>query len=239
MLNKSAIKAIIFDTYGTVVDWRSSIATEANTMAKTIGINIFDGESFADAWRAGYEPKMKEVRDGLRPWTANDVLHRERLDEIIPQFDLNDLDDNQRIKLNQSWHRLSPWSDSIPGITRLKSKYIVSTFSNGSYRLLLNMAKNSGIPWDSILCSDVFHAFKPSKECYLGAIDLLGGEPETIMLCAAHNYDLSRGRKFGMQTAYVDRPLESGPNKTHDLKAEQNWDIITTSIEGVADQLGV
>jgi 2-haloacid dehalogenase len=239
MLNKSAIKAIIFDTYGTVVDWRSSIATEANTMAKTIGINIFDGESFADAWRAGYEPKMKEVRDGLRPWTANDVLHRERLDEIIPQFDLNDLDDNQRIKLNQAWHRLSPWSDSIPGITRLKSKYIVSTFSNGSYRLLINMAKNSGIPWDSILCSDVFHAFKPSKKCYLGAIDLLGGEPETIMLCAAHNYDLSRGRKFGMQTAYVDRPLESGPNKTHDLKAEQNWDIITTSIEGVADQLGV
>jgi 2-haloacid dehalogenase len=239
MLNKSAIKAIIFDTYGTVVDWRSSIATEANTMAKTIGINIFDGESFADAWRAGYEPKMKEVRDGLRPWTANDVLHRERLDEIIPQFDLNDLDDNQRIKLNQSWHRLSPWSDSIPGITRLKSKYIVSTFSNGSYRLLINMAKNSGIPWDSILCSDVFHAFKPSKKCYLGAIDLLGGEPETIMLCAAHNYDLSRGRKFGMQTAYVDRPLESGPNKTHDLKAEQNWDIITTSIEGVADQLDV
>jgi 2-haloacid dehalogenase len=239
MLNKSAIKAIIFDTYGTVVDWRSSIATEANTMAKTIGINIFDGESFADAWRAGYEPKMKEVRDGLRPWTANDVLHRERLDEIIPQFDLNDLDENQRIKLNQSWHRLSPWSDSIPGITRLKSKYIVSTFSNGSYRLLINMAKNSGIPWDSILCSDVFHAFKPSKKCYLGAIDLLGGEPETIMLCAAHNYDLSRGRKFGMQTAYVDRPLESGPNKTHDLKAEQNWDIITTSIEGVADQLDV
>jgi 2-haloacid dehalogenase len=239
MLNKSAIKAIIFDTYGTVVDWRSSIATEANTMAKTIGINIFDGESFADAWRAGYEPKMKEVRDGLRPWTANDVLHRERLDEIIPQFDLNDLDDNQRIKLNQAWHRLSPWSDSIPGITRLKSKYIVSTFSNGSYRLLINMAKNSGIPWDSILCSDVFHAFKPSKKCYLGAIDLLGGEPETIMLCAAHNYDLSHGQKFGMQTAYVDRPLESGPNKTHDLKAEQNWDIITTSIEGVADQLDV
>ena len=239
MLNKSAVKAVIFDTYGTVVDWRSSIATEVNTMAKAIGINIFDGDSFADAWRAGYEPKMKEVRDGLRSWTTNDVLHRERLDEIIPLFGLNDLDDNQRIKLNQSWHRLSPWSDSIPGITRLKSKYIVSTFSNGSYRLLINMAKNSGIPWDSILCSDVFHAFKPSKKCYLGAIDLLGGEPETIMLCAAHNYDLSRGRKFGMQTAYVDRPLESGPNKTHDLKAEQNWDIITTSIEGVADQLGV
>jgi len=239
VLNKSAVKAVIFDTYGTVVDWRSSIATEVNTMAKAIGINTFDGDFFADAWRAGYEPKMKEVRDGLRSWTTNDVLHRERLDEIIPLFGLNDLDDNQRIKLNQSWHRLSPWSDSIPGITRLKSKYIVSTFSNGSYRLLLNMAKNSGIPWDSILCSDVFHAFKPSKECYLGAIDLLGGEPETIMLCAAHNYDLSRGRKFGMQTAYVDRPLESGPNKTHDLKAEQNWDIITTSIEGVADQLGV
>jgi 2-haloacid dehalogenase len=239
VLNKSAIKAVIFDTYGTVVDWRSSIATEANTMAKNIGITTFDGDSFADAWRAGYEPKMKEVRDGLRSWTTNDVLHRERLDDIIPVFGLNNLDDNQRTELNQAWHRLSPWPDSVPGITRLKSKYIVSTFSNGSYRLLLNMAKNASIPWDSILCSDVFHAFKPSKKCYLGAIDLLGGVPETIMLCAAHNYDLSRGRKFGMQTAYVDRPLESGPKKTHDLKAEKNWDIITTSIEGVADQLGV
>ncbi len=237
MLNKDYIKAIIFDTYGTVVDWRSSIATEANAMAKAIGINIFDGNSFADAWRAGYQPKMKEVRDGLRPWTTNDILHRERLDDIIPEFGLNNLDELQRTELNQAWHRLTPWSDSIPGITRLKRKYIVSTFSNGSYNLLLNMAKNAGIPWDSILCSDVFRAFKPSKKCYLGAIDLLGGEPQTIMLCAAHNYDLSRGRKFGMQTAYVDRPLESGPNKKHDLKAEQNWDIITTSIDGVADQL--
>ena len=239
MLNKNAIKAVIFDTYGTVVDWRTSIAVEANAVAQTVGFTEFDGEAFADAWRAGYHPKMQEVRDGLRPWTTNDVLHRERLEDIIPDFGLNDLDDAQRTDLNKAWHRLSPWSDSVSGITRLKRKYIVSTFSNGSYGLLLNMAKNAGIPWDSILCSDVYRAFKPAKECYLAAIELLGGEPKSVMLCAAHNYDLSRGRKFGMQTAYVDRPLESGPNKTHDLKAEQDWDIITTNIEGVADQMGV
>lgn len=239
MLNREAIKAVIFDTYGTVVDWRSSVAKEGRAAAATLGIADFDGEAFADAWRAGYHPKMKEVRDGIRPWTTNDVLHRERLEDIIPDFGLDDLEEAARFDLNKAWHRLSPWPDSVPGITRLKSGFIVSTFSNGSFGLLLNMAKNAGIPWDSILCSDVFRAFKPAKECYLGAIDLLGGEPESVMLCAAHNYDLSRGRKFGMQTAYVDRPLEYGPNKTTDLKAEEDWDIIATSIEEVADKLGV
>ncbi len=238
MLDRSAIKAVIFDTYGTVVDWRSSISRESIAAAKSIGLSDFDGDAFADAWRAGYHPKMKEVRDGLRPWTTNDVLHRERLEDIIPDFGLQGLDEQARADLNRAWHRLNPWPDSVPGITRLKSKFIVSTFSNGSFGLLVNMAKNAGIPWDGILCSDVFRAFKPAKECYLQATELLGGDPQSVMLCAAHNYDLSRGRKFGMQTAYVDRPLEDGPNKSRDLGPEQDWDIIANSIEEVADQLG-
>lgn len=238
MLDQDVIKAVIFDTYGTVVDWRSSVSAEGKAAARSIGITDFDGDAFADAWRAGYHPKMKEVRDGLRPWTTNDVLHRERLEDIIPEFGLQDLSEEARADLNRAWHRLNPWPDSVPGIRRLKSKFIVSTFSNGSFGLLVNMAKNAGIPWDSILCSDVFRAFKPAKECYLQAIELLGGEPQSVMLCAAHNYDLSRGRKFGMQTAYVDRPLEDGPNKTRDLGPEQDWDVIATSIEEVATKLG-
>jgi len=238
MLNSNAIKAVIFDTFGTVVDWRTSIARESVTAAGSIGITEFDGEAFADAWRAGYAPKMKEVRDGTRPWTTNDVLHRERLEDIIPDFGLSSLDEAARDDLNRAWHRLSPWPDSVPGITRLKDRFVVSTFSNGSLGLLVNMSKNAGLPWDAILCSDVFRAFKPAQECYLGAIDLLGGEPQSLMLCAAHNYDLSRGRKFGMQTAYVNRPTEYGPKQTTDLKAEQDWEIIASNIEEVADGLG-
>jgi len=237
MLNSNVIKAVIFDTFGTVVDWRTSIARESATAAGSIGITEFDGEAFADAWRAGYHPKMKEVRDGTRAWTTNDVLHRERLEDIIPDFGLDDLDENARDDLNRAWHRLSPWPDAVPGITRLKNRFVVTTFSNGSLGLLVNMSKNAGLPWDAILCSDVFRAFKPARECYLGVIDLLGGEPQSVMLCAAHNYDLSHGRKFGMQTAYVNRPTEYGPKQTTDLKAEQDWEIIASSIEEIADGL--
>jgi len=151
---------------------------------------------------------------------------------------INDLGDAARADLNRAWHRLQPWPDSVPGITRLKKHYVVTPFSNGSFGLLVNLSKNAGLPWDGILCSDVFRAFKPAGACYLGAIELLGGDPGSVMLCAAHNYDLSQGRKYGMQTAYVDRPLEYGPNKQTDVGAEQDWDIIAGSIEEVADRLG-
>ena len=239
MLNKKALKAVIFDTYGTVVDWRSSVAVEVRNAAEMIGVSDLDGKAFADAWRAGYKPKMLEVSSKKRPWTTNDVLHRERLDDIIPKFGLSALDEEARTHLNQAWHRLAPWSDSVAGISRLKSKFIVSTFSNGSFHLLVNMAKNAGIAWDGILCADVFRAFKPEKETYLGAIELLGGVPESVMLCAAHNDDLAHARSHGMQTAYVNRPLEYGPAQTKDLKAEENWDIVASSIEDVATELGV
>ncbi len=193
---------------------------------------------FADAWRAGYKPKMSDVSSGRRPWTTNDNLHRERLEEIIPEFGLTALDENARAHLNGAWHRLQPWPDSVPGITRLKSRFVVSTFSNGSFNLLVNMAKNAGIPWDGILCSDVFRAFKPDKECYLQAITLLGGVPQSVMLCAAHNNDLAHARSHGMQTAYVNRPGEYGPDQKTDQKAEQDWEIVASSIEEVAETLG-
>lgn len=237
MLNRKALKAVIFDTYGTVVDWRTSVAMEARAAAEGIGINDLDGEAFADAWRAGYKPKMLEVSTKSRAWTTNDILHRERLDEIISEFGLSALDEETRMTLNQAWHRLAPWSDSVAGISRLKNRYVVSTFSNGSFHLLANMAKHSGIPWDGILCADIFRAFKPEKETYLGAIELLGGVPESVMLCAAHNDDLAHARKHGMQTAYVNRPHEYGPTQTKDIEAEDDWEIIASSIEEVATAL--
>ncbi len=238
MLNRDVVKAVIFDTFGTVVDWRSSVAAEGKSAAHSNGLTEFDGDAFADAWRAGYAPKMKEVRDGKRPWTTNDVLHRERLDDIVADFNLEELDEIARSELNRAWHRLTPWPDSVPGLHRLKKRYIISTFSNGSFGLLVNMAKYSGLPWDGILNSDMFRAFKPAKECYLGAIELLGGDPTSVMLCAAHNDDLSHARKHGMQTAFVNRPLEHGPQQTTDLKAEQDWEIIASSIEEIADRMG-
>ena len=232
------VEAILFDTYGTVVDWRSSVAEEGAALARAKGIEGVDWATFADAWRAGYAPKMKEVRDGARAWTANDILHRERLDEILAEFGIAErFSDAETFAFNRVWHRLAPWPDSVPGLSRLKSRYIIGTLSNGSFRLLANMAKNAGLPWDCIVSSDNFHAFKPDGKIYQGAIDLLGGEAGRVMLCAAHNFDLARARKFGMKTAFVHRPTEYGPAQDTDLEPSEDWDVIADSIEEVAAKM--
>jgi len=233
-------EVILFDTYGTVVDWRNSVSGEGRALARTKGIDDIDWASFADAWRAGYAPKMKKVRDGTRPWTANDVLHRERLDEILTEFGIAErFTESEKFDFNRVWHRLRPWPDSVPGLRRLKSRYIIGTLSNGSFRLLANMAKHAGLPWDCIVSSDNFHAFKPDPKIYQGAIDLLGGEAGQVILCAAHNFDLQQARAFGMKTAFVQRPTEYGPTQNTDLLPTDDWDIIAYSIEEVAARLDV
>mgnify|MGYP002631725038 CR=1 FL=1 len=234
------VEAILFDTYGTVVDWRNSVAGEGEALAQAKGIEGLDWAAFADAWRAGYAPKMKEVRNGTREWTANDILHRERLDEILAEFGVAEhFTEAEKFDFNRVWHRLAPWPDSVPGLSRLKSRYIIGTLSNGSFRLLANMAKHAGLPWDCIVSSDNFHAFKPDEKIYRGAIDLLGGEASRVMLCAAHNFDLAQARKFGMRTAFVHRPTEYGPAQNTDLVPTDDWDIIADSIEEVAERLDV
>ena len=231
------IKAVLFDTFGTIVDWRSSIAREGTNVATQKGVADFDGDGFARAWRAGYRPGMARVTAGERSWISIDVIHRERLDEILPQFGLPMLDKAERDHLNRAWHRLTPWPDSVPGLKRIKSKFLISPLSNGSVVLLSTMAKRAGIPWDFIFSSDMHRAFKRNPAVYQNAIRLLGMGPDEIMLTAAHNNDLEAARKEGMRTAYINRPTEYGIDQTVDFEASSDWDIIANTVEGVADGL--
>ena len=231
------IKAVLFDTFGTIVDWRSSIAREGAAIALQQGLTEFDSDGFARAWRAGYRPGMARVTGGERSWVSIDVIHRERLDEILPQFGLPMLDEAERDHLNRAWHRLTPWPDSVPGLQRIKSKFLISPLSNGSVVLLSTIAKRAGIPWDFIFASDMHRAFKRNPAVYQNAIRLLGMAPDEIMMTAAHNDDLEAARKEGMRTAYINRPTEYGIDQTVDFKATSDWDIITDTVEGVADEL--
>ena len=228
----------MFDTFGTVVDWRSSIVAECKALAASKGLS-FDAESFADAWRAGYHPAMDQVRRNERPWANIDVLHREQLDELIGQFELAGLSEDEKVHLNCVWHRLNPWPDSVPGLTRLKTRYILSTLSNGSFACLVNMAKHAGLPWDCIFCADIVRHYKPDPETYRGVIAFLDREPGEVMLVAAHNYDHRHAASHGMRTAYINRPTEYGPNQQTDLRAEGDWDIIVDSMTELADAMGV
>ena len=231
------IKAVLFDTFGTIVDWRTSIANESEALANAQGVSNFDGDRFARVWRAGYQPGMAKVSSGERSWVSIDIIHRERLDDILPEFGLSMLDESTRDHLNSAWHRLSPWPDSIPGLKRLKSNYLISPLSNGSIVLLSTMAKNAGIPWDFIFSSDMHKAYKRNPAVYQNAIRLLDMVPSEIMMVAAHNDDLKAARNEGMRTAYINRPTEYGVDQKVDFAATSDWDIITETVEGVADAL--
>jgi 2-haloacid dehalogenase len=231
------VKAIVFDTFGTISDWRSSIAAEGARIAAQRGLSVFDGDAFARAWRAGYRPGMARVISGERDWVPVDVIHRERLDEIIPDFGLDMLNEEERVHLNEAWHRINPWADSIPGLLRLKKAYLIAPLSNGSLVLLSSMAKRAGIPWDFVFSSDMHKAYKRDPKVYQNAIALLGFEPHEVMMGAAHNDDLEAAREQGMRTAYINRPTEYGIDQTKDFEATSDWDIIADSVEGVADAM--
>lgn len=232
------VKAIVFDTFGTISDWRSSIAAEGARVAAQKGITDFDDDAFARAWRAGYRPGMARVISGERDWVPVDVIHRERLDEIIPEFGLDMLNEDERVHLNEAWHRINPWADSIPGLLRLKKAHLIAPLSNGSLVLLSSMAKRAGIPWDFVFSSDMHKAYKRDPKVYQNAIALLGFEPHEVMMGAAHNDDLEAARAEGMRTAYINRPTEYGVDQSKDFEATSDWDIITDSVEGVADAMG-
>lgn len=233
------VKAIVFDTFGTLTDWRSSIAREGAIVARKKGLEDFDGDAFARAWRAGYRPGMAKVISGEREWTAIDVIHRERLDEILPQFGLDMLNEDERVHLNLAWHRINPWPDSVPGLLRLKKKFLIAPLSNGSLTLLANMAKRAGLPWDFVFSSDMHKAFKRDPRVYQNAIALLGMQPHEVMMGAAHNDDLEAAREQGMRTAYVNRPTEYGVDQKKDFEATSDWDIIVDDVEGIAEAMGV
>ncbi len=239
-MSLTPVRALLFDTFGTVVDWRGSIARMGARLAAAKGIEGVDWDAFARAWRAGYRPGMARVISGERPWTPIDVIHRERLEEILPEFGLGDrFTEDEKADLNLMWHRLDPWPDSVPGLLRLRRGYVIGPLSNGSTMLLANMAKRAGIPWDLILSSDVVRAYKRQPEAYLGAVAALGLEPGEVMMCAAHNDDLEAARSHGLRTAYINRPYEYGPDQSKDFAADADWDIVTDHIGGIADALGL
>src|SRR6266480_1497365 len=232
------VKALTFDVFGTVADWRGSITREGEALARSKNIHGVDWAKFADAWRALYQPMMQEVRSGRRPWTKLDDLHRMNLDRVLRDFSITGLSEPEIDHLNRVWHRLDPWPDVVAGLTRLKRKYILATLSNGNVALMVNMAKRAGLPWDVILGAEVARAYKPQPEAYLRSAALLDLKPEQCMMVAAHNGDLVAARSRGFRTAFVRRPLEHGPNKTDDFKAAHDFDVIADDFIDLAAKLG-
>lgn len=230
-------KAIVFDVFGTCVDWRSGVARDVALAAGRIGVAV-DAFGFADAWRSRYQPAMEEVRSGRRPWTILDVLHREGLDSLLAKFGLGALDEAARVDLNRAWHRLDPWPDVVSGLTRLKRRYIIAPLSNGNVALLTNMAKRAGIPWDLVLGAETSRAYKPLPAAYLNAAAMLGLAPADVMLGAAHNGDLAAARAVGLRTAFVARPSEHGAKQRIDLEPSADWDIVAQDFNDLAARLG-
>lgn len=231
------VKALLFDVFGTVVDWRSSIVAELQQFGATRGLSI-DWVRFADDWRGLYQPAMEEVRSGRRPWTILEVLHRESLVKLVESYKIKNVSDAEIDHIVQAWHRLQPWPDSRAGLTQLKTNYIIGPLSNGNVGLLVRMAKNAGLPWDVILSSETARAFKPLPEAYLRNAELLNLKPHEVMLVAAHNGDLKAASSTGLRTGFVPRPTEYGPGQTKDLVATGPWDVVAESFLELADKLG-
>ncbi len=234
----SEVKALTFDVFGTVVDWRGSIIRECAALGAERGFEA-DWAAFADAWRGGYGPSMDRVRKGELPWTKIDTLHRMILDGLLEQFDIRGLSESDKDHLNRAWHRLHPWPDSIEGMTRLRRGYTLSTLSNGNVALLTNMAKRAGLPWDCILSAELMKHYKPDPQAYLGAADFLGLEPGEVMMVAAHKGDLRAAQAQGLKAAFVTRPLEHGPDREVDTTPEPEFEYNATDFNDLATQLGL
>ena len=233
------VSALLFDVFGTVVDWRSGVAREAAPFLARHGMAA-DPQAFADAWRGRYQPAMEEVRSGRRPFAVLDVLHRESLEATLREAgaDPAELPRAELDDLNRAWHRLDPWPDAVAGLERLRRRFVVAPLSNGNIRRILDMAKRAGLPWDAILGAEVSRAYKPQTRVYLHAAEILDLPPAACMMVAAHNGDLRAARVAGLATAFVPRPREHGPDQATDLAPEEAWDAVAPDFGALADRLG-
>ncbi len=231
------VKALIFDTFGTVVDWRGSIIAEGVAWGQAKGLSI-DWARFADRWRNGYAPSMEKVRKGELPWTKLDDLHRRLLDDLLPEFGIKGLTDEEKDHWNRVWHRLKPWPDSVAGLSRLKKKFSIAPLSNGNVSLLADMAKNAGLPWDLILSAELGRHYKPDREAYLTAVELLSLKPEEVMMTAAHRGDLEAARGFGLRTGFIHRPNEYGPGRHADTAQPGDFDEVASDMLDLASKMG-
>lgn len=236
MTEPASLRMLVFDVFGTVVDWRSSVVAEGEQLGKAKGIDI-DWAAFADAWRSIYRPYMDKVQNGDLPWTKLDDLHRMMLAETLKKFSIGNLTTEEMEHLNRIWHRLKPWPDSVPGLQRLKSRYVIATLSNGNIALLTNMAKHAGLPWDCILSAENVRRYKPDAAVYLLAPQLFDLKPEQVMMVAAHEHDLASARAHGLRTAFVHRPLER-PGKATAIPPAERYDLIASDFVKLASQLG-
>jgi 2-haloacid dehalogenase len=230
-----AVKALCFDIFGTVVDWRSSIVREGTALGARLGLAC-DWAAFADAWRAGYPLAMDQVRRGALPWTNIDGLHRRILDGLLAERGLA-LGEDDAADFNRVWHRLTPWPDSVAGLGRLKQRYTICTLSNGNLSLLVAMARHGGLPWDAVLSAELFGHYKPDPEVYLGAARLLDLRPEQVMMVAAHPSDLRAAAACGLRTAYVPRPLERGLGAPMEAWREGEFDLVAADFHALAKAL--
>ncbi|MDQ4146880.1 MAG: haloacid dehalogenase type II [Pseudomonadota bacterium] len=238
MLVNHLPKALFFDVFGTCVDWRSSIIREGEALGRKLGMTDVDWPAFADAWRALYQPQLESVRSGKRPWTKLDILNLEALDRVLGDFGLEWLPEPDRADFGCVWQRLAPWPDTVEGLSRLKSRFIIAPNSNGNIALILNMAKYAGLPWDAILGAEIARAYKPQPEAYLKNVEAVGLHPPEVMMVAAHNDDLVAAAGCGMKTAFVPRMNEYGPRQTSDLQPVHDFDLVATDFIDLACLLG-
>lgn len=223
---------LAFDVFGTVVDWRGSIIAEGQARWASLGI---DWAAFADAWRGGYQPAMEAVRSGRRPWANIDTLHREILDDLLEQFGVTDLSQDDRVHLSRVWHRLDPWPDAREGLARLRRDHIAVTLSNGNVSLLVDLARHGDLAWDAVFSAELARQYKPERAVYLMVAALFNVAPEEVTMVAAHTQDLLAARQAGLRTAFIRRPLEYGPDGTPEQPAD--FDIIAADFNDLADQL--
>jgi 2-haloacid dehalogenase len=233
------VKALVFDTFGTLVDWRRSVIVEGMAWGKARGLNI-NWADFADHWRLSYRPTMEKVRKGEIPWTVLDDLHRMILEELLKEFKIEGLTEEEKVSWTHVWRRLKPWPDSVEGLTRLKKKYVIAPLSNGNIALMVNLAKFAGLPWDAILGSELARHYKPDGEVYVSAYHYLDLKPEEVMMCAAHTADLQAARGNGLRTGFVYRPNEygNGPVGVPDMAKPGDFDVVSVSIIDLAQQMG-
>jgi len=231
------VKALVFDVFGTVVDWRASIIREGQLLGERKGYNV-DWGVFADRWRAGYGPSMNRVRNGELPWTKLDTLHRMVLDELVQEFELTGLSEEELVEFNLAWHRLSPWPDTVAGLNRLRNEYVIASLSNGNVSLLVDIAKNAGIQWDTVLSAELSRHYKPDPEAYLKAPELLSLSPQQVLMVATHPSDLRSAANAGLKTAYVHRALERGAQNPKVPPARDEFDLFADDFLDLARQLG-
>jgi 2-haloacid dehalogenase len=231
------VKALVFDTFGTVVDWRNGVARETERILKPMGHDL-DWHAFADAWRKEYGPSMDEVRSGRRPFVKLDILHRENLERILPRFKVEKLDDATLAELTLGWHKLDAWPDVGPGFARLHKRFLMAPCSNGNIALMADVGRRNNLPWDAILGSEIAQGYKPQPKVYLMTCEAFNLKPEQVMMCAAHSDDLASAQKLGLRTGHIGRPGEGGPG-TGESAPKYSFDVVGKNFNDFADKLGV